>query len=387
MLGSAAMRLLGRARRPDVTASDVPPETPGARLAPLLTPEAVAGYVDRATCWSIPAVAAGLQVIAGTIGTFTLRRLNASNVEVTDDASFLAQMDPAVPTIHTITRLVEDLVLSPYAYLVVLARFANGRPANARYVPFEQVTELPTGDFQLDIPTVGGSRRVVVPAGDVLVFPSHWPGLLTVGSRTLTTALTLEAAACRLANTDLPAGALKNTGADLPDNVIDDLLERWEKSRRTRTVGYLNAVLDFQSYQWDAEQLQLVGGREHQVAEIARLLSLPTRYVNAPTNDSMTYATTEGQRRDLIDLPLRPYIGTVEARLSMDDVTAHGQTVRFRTDDFLRGATTERIASEAAAIAARIYTVEEARAMEHLPALNPTIPTDNVGNLEGGNPT
>lgn len=323
----------------------------GSRLAPFTAAPLTDGLdvvwpLTRDAVWLIPAVAQGLQVIAGTIGTLPLsRRRDRTPLEL---GTLLAQPDPEEPRESTLTRLVEDLVLFPYAYLVVIARDRDGFPRRARYVPFELIEPV---DPPLDPsawlypPTryrIGAGSGVEVDAADVLRFPSHWPGLLVAGARTLRTAMLLEAAAQRFAVVDMPAGTLKNTGADLPPAKVDELLTLWETARRTRSTAYLNAMLEWHAQSWDANQIQLIDARRWQTAEVARLLNLPSTYLNAETEASMTYANIESRRRDLIDLSLRPYLSAVEKRLSLDDVIPHGNTTAFDLDDFYRGDLTAR---------------------------------------------
>jgi hypothetical protein len=352
-----------------------------ARLASFVYPDAAA--MTRDAVWTVPAAAAGLQVIAGTIGTLPLERVNRATWEtVVDEAGFLQQIDPQEATSATLIRLVEDLVLHPCAYLVVLSRYQTGYPMSARYVPYENVTPPDVlAAAELDTGAAGGAYRIsvnwatfTVPAADVLRFPSPTPGLLTTGARALSTSLSLEAAARRMAAADLPSGAIKNKGPDLSDAKVTELLNGWETARRTRTTAYLNATLDFETIAVDAAALQLTEGREHQVAEIARLLNLPARYLNAPQAASLTYTTTEGQRRELVEISLRPYLATVEDRLSLNDVTPRSQQVRFHLDDFLRGEAQERATVAETRIRMGMTDPAFERARERIPGPPPTSP-------------
>lgn len=349
-------------RRAQVTASvPVLSTTTSGTLSPVTLPEIPDLVLSREGAWRVPAVAQGLQVIAGTIGSFPLYRYNSANEWVA--SGLTEQLDPLEPTSATITKLVEDLVLWPCAYLVVLSRYADGYPAHLRYVPYEDVQPpQPEGG-----PYTIGDQQVA--ARDVITVPSHWPGLIQAGGRAIRTALLLEAASGRIAATDLPTGIIYDDGPDLAVDKISELLQSWETGRRRRTTAYLNRRFRYERQQFDAEQLALVPSRDHQVAEIARVLNLPTRYLNAPTNSSLTYATVEGQRRDLVDTSLRAYLVAIEGRLSMGDVTPRGHRVRFALDDFLRSDTAGRYAAYVAALDAGFLTLDEIRRSENLPAL------------------
>ncbi len=357
------------ARRPESPRAWPPASNPpGGYLAPFTVPfvdELAAFPVSRDVAWQVPACAQGIQVIAGTTGTFPLVRyrrvLDAEGVLVRlqrlATTSLLDQPDPDEPREATVTRLVEDLVLHPQAFALILDRAADGFPSSMRYVQAELVEPRVNarGDegFQVD--------QDWWPAREVIVFESHWPGLLIAGASAVRTAALLERAARRYANDNAPAGALKNTGADLPPDKVDELLSTWEASRRTRTTGYLNAQVAYERYSWSSSDLELVAGRQWQTSEVGRLLNLPPRYLNAPAGASMDYANITSERRDLVDLSLAPYIASVQGRLSMPDVTPRGQVVRFDLTDFYSGDLAEQVTTYSTAVAAGLMTVDEAR--------------------------
>jgi HK97 family phage portal protein len=317
----------------------------------------------RDEAWCVPAVAQGLQVIAGTVGTLPPERVRGRTPLPLP--TVLRQPDPEEPREATFVRIVEDLVLFPEAFAVVLERDAEGFPARFRYVPHETVEPFDWVD-PLD-PYAAPTRRYridqhIVLARDVLRFPSHWPGLLVVGGRALRTSILLERAAARFSQVEIPPGYIKNNGPDLDDTKITELLDRWSDARATRQTGYLNALLEFVTPSFDPTQLQLVEARRWQTTEVGRLLNLPSRYLNAQSESSMTYSNIEQEKRDLIDLSLRPYVRALESRLAMDDVCPRGQTVRLDLDDFYRGDMATLGAYYTAALAGGWMTIDEVRA-------------------------
>lgn len=377
-------------RRKRTTSPPTELEAQASTLQPFTWPDLSAlGLVDRAAAWQIPAVAQGIQVISGTLGSFPVFELNTD----TKDRSVppgLVQFDPDEPREVTLTRLVEDLVLFPEAYMVVLGRYAEDmRPRWLRYVPHEAVTppdELTTYDrpqrYVIPGPTTRESWRVYdqpVPAADIIRFRSHWPGLLETGQTALQLAQLLETASSRFARMDIPVGILKNTGADMPKAKVDELLAQWDAGT-TRNVRYMNALLEYIGIDFRADDLDLAGMREHGVAEVARLLNLPAYVLNAPQPTSLTYRTLEGQRRDLLDLHLRPYLATVEGRLSSNDLCPRGLVRRLDTFDYTRANTQERWTTYQTGLAAGFVTVDEVREREDLPPMDapppPAMPPD-----------
>jgi phage portal protein BeeE len=94
--------------------------------------------------------------------------------------------------------------------------------------------------------------------------------------------------------------------------------------------------------------------------------------VNAETNGSLTYSTTESQGRMLLNQTLTPFLTAVAGRLSMPDITPRGTNVLTDLDAFLRSDAPARAQVYAAGIAAGWLTVDEARAAEGLPPMEGT---------------
>jgi hypothetical protein len=321
---------------------------------------------NRSLAMSIPAFAQGVHVIAGTCGTFPLRIVK--DRQVVPDWGILAQPDPDQAPSVTWTRLIEDMVLFPYAWLRVTRRYVNptggpGFPAEAVYEPFEDVTIDP------DNLRVYVRGRDETP--DMLRFDSPVaPGALILGRRILTTSLLIEEAVRRYARMDIPAGYLRQTGGpDMLDEDINALLDGWESARQRRSTGFLNPSLTYETVAFNAQQLQLIEGRAANAVDLARLLNLPPMSVNADQGGSLTYSTVESQNRMLLNQTLNPYLLALTGRLSMGDITPRGQRVEANLDAFLRSDAEARSRVYTALIPQGVMTVEEARQAEGLPPL------------------
>ena len=106
------------------------------------------------------------------------------------------------------------------------------------------------------------SRRAIgTQLGDVIEIYCPAGGTLANGTQILNTALALESAAGNYAAAPMPALALKNEGADLPVNQVEDLLEAWEQARRERATAYLSASVTVEQYGFSARELQMVEGQ------------------------------------------------------------------------------------------------------------------------------
>jgi phage portal protein BeeE len=101
--------------------------------------------------------------------------------------------------------------------------------------------------------------------------------------------------------------------------------------------------------------------------EISRLCNVPAWYLSADLNNSMTYSNVVDERRQFVDYTLRPFISAIEQRLSMDDLTARGNEVRFELDEtFLRSDAMTRLAVIEKMLQLNLITLDQAKEMEDL---------------------
>jgi phage portal protein BeeE len=106
---------------------------------------------------------------------------------------------------------------------------------------------------------------------------------------------------------------------------------------------------------------------QYLATEIARLMNVPAYYISADMNNSLTYQNILDGRKEFVAYSLQPYISAIENRLSMDDLTRHGNVVRFAIDDtFLRADTAARLDAIEKMLALGLIDLEQAQQMEQL---------------------
>jgi hypothetical protein len=317
------------------------------------------GGASRDLAMSIPAFRNGVNLIAGTCGSFPFTVTTPGN-EPVPTPTFLTQPDRDEPPSVTWARIFNDLVLYPYAWLQITERTSTGFPLHGRH--------LPAGDVQIT-----AEKRIVwdgldVTANVIRFDNPNAPGALYDGARILSTSRLIEEATRRFATIDTPAGVLQQTGGpDLLDTEINDILNAWDTARQTRTTAFLSQTVDYRSVAFDPKALQLVEARNANAVDIARVLNLPPQFVNAETGNSLTYSTTQQQAQQLLNTTLIPYLTAFTGRLSMNDVTVRGDIVTPDLNQFLRADLNTRMQAYQVGIAAGIYTVDEVRASEGLP--------------------
>ncbi len=323
--------------------------------------QAAAGYtVTRKTAVQVPAYVRAEKIYTHTISAFPLREFVGPTEIVA--RPFLQQPSRNTTYAAEIMRLVSDLLNYDKAWWRVTERTWDGFPAGIVRMPANEITETDEAVYW---------NGTIVPIRDVIRFDGDGTGgWLTVGAAAINTAAALEAAVMRYAEYPLPTVVLKNTGADLPATAVDHLLEAWEEARTTRSTAYLNSTLNTETIGWNASDLQLVEARNAAAVQIARLANLDPIWTGSGVpGASLTYQNRVDLYRQLLDTALTPVMNLIQQRLSMNDVTPRGHTVRFDTTTFLRQNPSDIAQLIATLRPLDVITVDEARALLDLPAL------------------
>lgn len=324
-------------------------------------------YVTRDEAMTVPAVARARNIIAGTLASLPLELYNSRDEEL-PRPRWMKQPDPHSAYGTMMAWTIDDLLFNGNAYWQIIEVYKeDGRPSAFRYINYNRVTPKYGNDMHMvEGYLVDGANVPNNGLGSLITFQALDEGVLKRGAPTIKTAIALEQAAKRSAEEPVPNGVLKNTGMDLPEDQVMNLLARFKQARNSRATAYMTSNLEYQPMQFDNAQLQLVESRKAIQTMIAQMMNVPAYLLDAETGGSLTYNNAEGQKRYLVDFSLRNIITVLENRLSMDDITITGQHVRFDLDDFLRGNPTERAAFYRDVVPLGILTVDEARAMEDL---------------------
>ncbi len=313
-------------------------------------------YITREQALSIPAVRRGRDVIVTPIAAAPMvcTRQRAGKAPERVERAFLTHPDPDTTAQWHYGMTVDSLIFYGFAWWLVLARDSFGFPSAARWVDPSRVRiDCTTGTAYVD--------SLQVAARDLIRFDGPNGSLLKDGARALKTYVLLEEAVRRYARLDVPLGLIEDEESQMTEDEVQAFLDAWEAARIKRTTGYLPRGLKYSAQVFSAEQVELGNARAFASAEIARAMNLPPSAVNAPTNDSLTYATTESNRRELVDMTLRGYVTALEQRLSMGDITPTGTTVSVDLGRFMRGDLQSVLTAAKTAVEAGVMTVDEIR--------------------------
>lgn len=326
--------------------------------------------IDRQLAASVPAVSQCVQLIKGTIAGIPLEVYNARTGEELDVfPAWVNQPDSRAPRSVTIAWTVDSLIYYGVAYWQVDSVFADdGRPASFKYIQNSRVsTKLDPMSQEIDYYMVNGTRVPDSGIGSLVTFQGFDQGLLLKGQRTINSAVAVEQAIAVAMTSPQPTGYLKNTGADLPENIIQGLLNTWKNARQTRSTAYLTSTLEYVPTSYSPAEMTYNDSAEELAAQIARMLNIPAAMINAEHNRSSTYQNVLDQRKEFMAYSLAPYINAIEDRLSLDDITPRGQVIRFAVDEtFLRANPQDRLAVTEKLLQLGLIDLNQAKEMEGL---------------------
>ena len=328
-----------------------------------------APFMDRFTALQVPAVARCRNLIAGVVSSIDLELYKKSTGVKMESPLWLDQPDMRQPRSVTIAYTVDSLLFYGVAYWRVTSLYADdGRPSGFEWVANTRVTVTTneTGD-EVQYYSVNGVRAPMSGIGSLVTFQSLLPGVLESGARTIQAAIDIEKASSIAAATPMATSVIKNNGADLPEAQVSGILAAWKAARNSRSTAFLTSTLDIQNIGFSPKDMMYNEASQYLATQIARLMNVPAFMISADMNNSMTYQNVLDSRKEYVAYSLQPFISAIENRLSMDDITAHGNVVRFAIDEtFLRADTAARLDAIEKMLNLGLIDLQQAQSMEQL---------------------
>jgi len=325
--------------------------------------------MDRNTALQVASVSRCRNLICGVISSIDLELYKKSTGAELESPLWLDQPDMRQPRSVTISYTVDSLLFYGTSYWRVTSLYADdSRPSGFEWIANTRVT-VTTNQFgdQVDYYSVNGARAPMSGIGSLITFQSLLPGVLEVGGRTIQSALDIQKAAAVAAATPMATTIIKNTGADLPEAQISGLLAAWKAARASRSTAYLTSTLEAQNIGFSPKDMLYTEASQYLATEISRLMNVPAYYISADMNNSMTYQNILDGRKEFVAYSLQPFISAIENRLSMDDITAHGNVVKFALDEsFLRADTAARLDAIEKMLNLGLIDLQQAQSMEQL---------------------
>jgi HK97 family phage portal protein len=321
--------------------------------------------VNRNEAMSVPSVARCRNLIAGVVADLPLNLYRKSTGEELGNPIWVEQ--PSINQPRSVT--VDSLMMYGVAYWEVTEVYAeDGRPSRFEWVPNVKVTfETDLYGNKVTQYYVDAVARPQWGVGSLITFQAFDEGILERGAETIKAAIDLRKAAVLAASTPMPSGVLRNNGADLDPKEIAGLLAAWKNARQNRATAYLTSTLEYQPTSFSPKDMMYDEAQQFLATEIARLCNIPAYMVSAEANNSMTYANVLDERKQFYALSVAPYVNAIQDRLSMDDITARGNAVRFDVDSsFLKTEPMDRLLVIEKMLSLGLITLEQAMQMENL---------------------
>ena len=328
-----------------------------------------ANSILRQDAASVPSIARCRNLIAGTIASIPLETYLVSTGEEIPNLPWVDQLDKRQPMEVTLAWIVDSLFYYGVAYLRVEEVYKDdNRPARFSWVQNDRVTVKYTFDNStVDYYMVNNIRVPDSGVGSLVTFQAFDQGLLLRQPTTIRAAIDIEKAAAIAAQTPMGSGYIKNTGADLPDQQVQGILNSWKTARQSKATAYLTSTLEFNPISFAPKDMMYNEAKAYLALDLARACNVPANMIDAEMIRTNTYQNVLDQRKEFAAYTLMPFINAIQSRLSMDDLLPRGQKVRFAVDEtFLRVDPTARLAVTAQLLDLGLIDLNQAKEMEGL---------------------
>ena len=328
-----------------------------------------ANAILRQDAASVPAIARCRNLIAGTIATIPLETYSKTTGEELPNMVWVDQPDKRQPREVTIAWTVDSLFYYGVAYWMVEEVYQDdNRPARFSWVQNDRVSvKYTANNTAVDYYMVNNVRVPDSGVGSLVTFQAMDQGLLLRNPTTIRAAIDLEKAAAIAAQTPMGSGYIKNTGADLPDQQVQGILNAWKSARQSKGTAYLTSTLDFQAISFAPKDMMYNEAKAYLALDLARACNVPAPMIDAELIRSNTYQNVLDQRKEFAAYSLMPFIDAIACRLSMDDLTPRGQEVRFSIDEtFLRVDPLQRLQVTEMLLQLGLIDLNQAKEMEGL---------------------
>lgn len=164
-----------------------------------------------------------------------------------------------------------------------------------------------------------------------------------------------------------PSSTLQ-TDQTLSDDQIKQAQQQWIATQGgKRLPAVLSGGFKWSPVTITPEESQFLETRRMQVAEIARLFGIPPHMIGDVERSTSWGQGIEQQNMGYLTNTLVPWISRIES--AFNQITPHGQNVRFNVDELLRADIETRFAAYQMGIDGGWMNPDEARAKEEMPPI------------------
>ena len=250
--------------------------------------------------------------------------------------SWLRRPDPSLPYETMMAWTFDDLFFFGRAFWYITSRTADGYPASFTRLPAGSVTTQDQSGPVWFAPSneVFFQGQMLDPT--LLVqFISPLQGVIYSSEQAIATALKIEDARYRNANTAIPSGILKQTGGEpLSAQELADLAAAFNAARVTNQTAALNEYLSYEATSATPDKMLLIESAQFSALQMAQICNIPPYLLGVPTG-SYAYTNSRESRWDLWLYGTKTYAECITSTLSSNAVLPNGTYVEFDTDEYL----------------------------------------------------
>lgn len=358
--------------------------TPPGVLPP---PRRAAGTtVTSAEATSVPAVYRAVQILATSAGQLSLDVERRGSI-IAETTSLVRRPNVDMSRAEFIESVVISLALTGNAYLMRhthAGETINLEPLNPHHV------HVTVDDHKRVTYHYEGRAYDRTRIQHLKLLPGL-PGTLTglgpiqAAQSTLRSTLDMREHLSRwFVDTGQPSGILTSDQAITGDeaaairnrwNGLDDDGQPLDQTANPTGIKTLGKGFDYKPILLTPKDALWIDAQAFSVTEVARLFGVPSSLMLVTLDgNSQTYSNVEQDWLAFVRFTLMAYLRRIEDALT--EFTPRGQTVRFNIETLLRSDTKTRYEAHQLALNAGFMTIDEVRAIENLPALDPAdLPT------------
>jgi phage portal protein BeeE len=298
----------------------------------------------RNRAMQVPAISRARDLHASVIAAMPLKMYRElwneteREIEYEDIAprSWLRRPDPQITYETLMAWTFDDLFFFGRAFWYITSRTADGYPASFTRLPSGSITT----EDQVGPVWYAPSNEVYFQGGkldsaNLVQFISPLQGVIYSSEQAIATALKIEDARYRNANTAIPSGILKQTGGEpLSAQELADLAAAFNAARQTNQTAALNEYLSYEATTATPDKMLLIESAQFSALQMAQICNIPPYLLGVPTG-SYAYTNSRESRWDLWLYGTKTYAECITSTLSGNNVLPNGTYVEFDTDEYL----------------------------------------------------
>jgi len=299
----------------------------------------------RDQCMRVPAVSRARDLHASVLAAMPLKmsreQWNETDLEMEyvnlAPRSWLRRPDPALPYETLIAWTFDDIFFIGRAFWWVSARTSDGYPSAFTRLPAAMVsTPDQAGPVWFAPSNVIEFNGMELDPANVIQFISPIQGAIYSSQQAIATALKIEDARYRNANSSIPSGLLRQVGGEpLSAEELADLAAAFNAARLSNQTAALNEFIEYSvPANASPDKMLMIESAQFSALQMAQICNIPPYLLGVPTG-SYAYTNSRESRWDLWLYGTKTYAECITSTLSANNVLPNGTYVEFDTNEYL----------------------------------------------------